>query len=131
MADLKSAEDTTSDLGKSVKDIDVEEQQTLETTEKRLLLKVDLRMSYLILIYIVNIVDRNNTPAARLRGLEHDLHLSGPQYSTILSILFVGYILMQIPSNMFMNYLGRPSIYLPCCTILWGVVSMLSGITRK
>ena len=36
--------------------------------------------------------------AARLKGLEADLHLKGQQFDTLLSILYVGYILMQIPS---------------------------------
>ncbi|KAG6812331.1 hypothetical protein H0H92_003415 [Tricholoma furcatifolium] len=36
--------------------------------------------------------------AARLRGFEEDLHLEGNQFASILSILYVGYILMQIPS---------------------------------
>ena len=36
--------------------------------------------------------------AARLRGLEEDLHLNDSQFSTLLSILYVGYILMQVPS---------------------------------
>lgn len=36
--------------------------------------------------------------AARLRGLESDLHLTGQDFPTLLSILYVGYILMQIPS---------------------------------
>lgn len=26
-----------------------------------------------------------------------------------------------------MNYVGKPSIYLPSCAVLWGVISMLSG----
>ncbi len=36
--------------------------------------------------------------AARLRGFEDDLHLKGQEFNTLLSILYVGYILMQIPS---------------------------------
>jgi hypothetical protein len=36
--------------------------------------------------------------AARLRGFEQELHLVGLQFATLLSILYVGYILMQIPS---------------------------------
>ncbi|KAI9447954.1 MFS general substrate transporter [Lactarius indigo] len=72
--------------------------------ERKLLRKLDTRMSILILIYILNYIDRNNAAAARLKG-----------FNTILSILYVGYILMQIPSNMFLNYIGRPSIYLPAC----------------
>ena len=36
--------------------------------------------------------------AARLRGFEEDLGLTGNQFATILSILYVGYISMQVPS---------------------------------
>lgn len=36
--------------------------------------------------------------AARLRGFEGDLNLKGQEFNTLLSILYVGYILMQIPS---------------------------------
>jgi len=36
--------------------------------------------------------------AARLKGFEADLHLKGQEFNTLLSILYVGYILMQIPS---------------------------------
>ena len=39
--------------------------------------------------------------AARLRGFEEDLGLLGNQYPTILSILYVGYIAMQVPSYAF------------------------------
>lgn len=66
--------------------------------EKKLLRKLDLRMSILIIIYILNYIDRNNASAARLRGFEVDLHLEGQQFDTLLSILYVGYILMQVPS---------------------------------
>ncbi|CAE6384252.1 unnamed protein product [Rhizoctonia solani] len=71
--------------------------------ERRLLRKLDLRMSILIFIYILNYIDRNNAAAARLRGFEEDLGLTGKQFPTLLSILYVGYILMQIPSNIFLN----------------------------
>ncbi|VDC06986.1 unnamed protein product [Peniophora sp. CBMAI 1063] len=99
--------------------------------ERRLLLKLDLRMSIMIVIYILNYVDRNNAAAARLKGLEKDLNLTGQQFPTLLSILYVGYILMQVPSNMFLNYIGRPRIYLPTCMIIWGMISTLTGITTN
>ncbi|KAG2357241.1 sugar transporter [Suillus spraguei] len=84
--------------------------------ERRLLRKLDLHMLMLVLIYILNFIDRNNVgrlSAARSRGLVTDLHLKGQQFATVLSILYVGYIIMQVPSNMFLNYIGKPSIYLP------------------
>ncbi|KAF9482432.1 MFS general substrate transporter [Pholiota conissans] len=99
--------------------------------EKKLLLKIDLRMSILIFIYILNYIDRNNAGAARLRGFQTDLKLHGTEFATLLSILYVGYIIMQVPSNMFLNYIGKPSIYLPCCMIVWGTISCLTGITQN
>jgi MFS family permease len=38
---------------------------------------------------------------------------------------------MQIPSNMFLNYIGKPSLYLPACMVIWGIISALTGITAK
>ncbi|KZO91347.1 MFS general substrate transporter [Calocera viscosa TUFC12733] len=99
--------------------------------EKRLVRKVDWRMSILVIIYILNYVDRNNAAAARLKGFEADLGLVGTQFATLLSILYVGYIIMQVPSNMLLNYIGKPSIYLPCCMIVWGMISVLTGITTN
>ncbi|KAG1895797.1 MFS general substrate transporter [Suillus fuscotomentosus] len=98
--------------------------------ERRLLLKLDLHMSMLVLIYILNFIDRNNASAARTQ-LTTDLHLEGPQYATLLSILYVGYIIMQVPSNMFLNYIKKPSLYLPACVVIWGVISALTGITTN
>lgn len=34
---------------------------------------------------------------------------------TAVSILFVGYILMQVPSNLLLNKVGKPGLYLPAC----------------
>lgn len=42
---------------------------------------------------------------------------------TTVSILFVGYILMQVPSNLFLAKCGKPAIYLPSVMIIWGIIS--------
>ncbi|KAJ3788448.1 major facilitator superfamily domain-containing protein [Lentinula aff. detonsa] len=98
-----------------------------EKLERSLLRKLDTRLSILVLIYVLNYIDRNNVAAARLRGFEEDLHLTGSQFATVLSILYVGYIILQIPSNMTLNYIGKPSLYLPGCMALWGIISCLTG----
>jgi MFS family permease len=95
--------------------------------EKSMKRKLDLRCSLFVLIYILNYLDRNNIAAARLRGLQDDLKLDDTQYATCLSILYVGYILMQVPSNMFINRISRPSWYIGAAMLLWGLVSTLSG----
>ncbi|KAJ1301281.1 hypothetical protein OPQ81_003686 [Rhizoctonia solani] len=32
---------------------------------------------------------------------------------------------------MFLNYIGKPSLYLPACMVLWGGISCLTGITHS
>lgn len=99
--------------------------------EKSLKRKLDMRCSLFVLIYIMNYLDRNNISAARLKGLQADLNLTDNQYSTCLSILYVGYILMQVPSNMFINRIQRPSIYIAVAMTLWGLVSTCSGFANN
>ena len=104
-----------------VKDLTADERHGLEL---KLVRKIDIRLlPMLVIMYIMNYLDRNNIAAARLAGLQEELNLSSTQYLTCLSILFVGYLLMQIPSNLFLNKIGKPALYLPTVMILWGVIS--------
>lgn len=119
----KTGSDADSDLER--------DRDSRQLLEKRLLRKVDLRMSILVLMYVLNYIDRSNVAVARLRGFEKSLHLEGAEYPTVLSIFFVGYILMMIPSNMFLNSIERPSIYLPLCAIAWGAICVLTGLARN
>ncbi|KAF9236336.1 MFS general substrate transporter [Melanogaster broomeanus] len=95
--------------------------------EKRLLRKLDLRVAFLFLISIMNYLDRYNAAAARLRGLEDDLHMTGSQFNTLVSTFYVGYVLMQVPSNIFLSSIQRPSLYLSVCVFLAGVCSIATG----
>ncbi|KAG1739374.1 MFS general substrate transporter [Suillus paluster] len=99
--------------------------------ERRLVRKLDLRMSVIVVIYTLNFIDRTNVNNARLQGFEKDLHLHGEQYATVLSILYVGYIIMQVPGNMLLHRLGRPAILIPSCMAVWGMISVLTGITTN
>ncbi|OAL43487.1 MFS general substrate transporter [Pyrenochaeta sp. DS3sAY3a] len=102
-----------------------------QQVEKSLKRKLDMRCSLFVLIYIMNYLDRNNIAAARLGGLQEDLGIDNTQYATCLSILYVGYILMQVPSNMIINRIPRPSIYISVVMLLWGMISTLSGNTHN
>lgn len=105
--------------------------ETRARIEKRMKLKLDARCSIFVLIYIMNYLDRNNISAARLKGLQDDLNMDYSQYATCLSILYVGYILMQVPSNMFINTLQRPSLYISLVMLVWGLISTLSGVATN
>lgn len=99
--------------------------------EKSLKRKLDARCALFVAIYIMNYLDRNNIAAARLKGLQTDLNLDNTEYNTCLSILYVGYILMQVPSNMFINRIARPSLYLGAVMLVWGLVSTLTGLVNN
>lgn len=49
--------------------------------------------------------------------------MTAQEYQIGLSTLFVGYVLMQVPSNALLNYAGRPSLYIGFFVIIWGLVS--------
>ncbi|KAF8915919.1 MFS general substrate transporter [Mucidula mucida] len=124
---LSDHDDESASLTSTDPDIAFGGPEARKRLENRLLRKLDRRMSILVLIYILNYIDRNNAAAARLRGFEKDLNLEGSQFASILSVLYVGYLIMQIPSNMFLAYIGKPSMYLPLCMVIWGAISVSTG----
>lgn len=94
-----------------VKNLSPEERHRLE---RALVRRIDRRLlPMVVLMYILNYLDRNNIAAARLAGLQKELRLTSIQYEvsqitleppsqpakellqTCISILFVGYVLMQ------------------------------------
>ncbi|KAL1890879.1 hypothetical protein Sste5346_008020 [Sporothrix stenoceras] len=112
-----------------IRDVTPDELAKRETHLRR---KIDLRLlPMIVLMYILNYLDRNNIAAAKLAGILEDLHLSATQFNTTVSILFAGYLFMQIPSNMILNKLGKPSIYLPSCMLVWGLISGLTAAAQS
>ncbi|KAG1726535.1 MFS general substrate transporter [Suillus paluster] len=134
--------------GRSCDDGPALPEQNRTIVEKRLLRKLDLRVAFLILVYIMNFMDRTNIAAARLRGFEEDLGMMGNQFNTLTSILYVGYFLTQAPSyvpahypfvayprihiksNMFLDRMKRPSLYLSSCMAIWGAITVFIGLAR-
>ncbi|KAF2997991.1 hypothetical protein E8E13_006907 [Curvularia kusanoi] len=107
-------------------------QEQRVAAEAKLRKKIDTRLlPMIILMYIMNYLDRNNIAAVRLAGLQDELNLSSVQYQTTVSILFVGYVGAQVPSNLFLNKFGKPALYLPSCMIVWGVISGLTGACQN
>ncbi|KAL4068003.1 major facilitator superfamily domain-containing protein [Scleroderma citrinum] len=100
--------------------------------ERQLKQKLDSRlMPTLVAICLMNYIDRAAITSARLQGLQTDLHLTDVQYDTVIAILYASYCPAQIPSNMLLNYITRPSFYISTCVILWGITSALTGITKN
>ncbi|OJJ06222.1 hypothetical protein ASPVEDRAFT_199973 [Aspergillus versicolor CBS 583.65] len=99
---------------------------------RRATLKLDvIIMPCMVIMYIFNYLDRQNIAAAKLAGIEEDLHISDVEYQTCVSILFVGYILMQVPSNMIVGKIRWPGIYICVSMAIWGLLSALTAITHN
>lgn len=99
--------------------------------EKRLVRKLDIRLlPILILLFILNILDRNAIANARLGGLEEDLGLTGVQYQTAVMAVWAGYISMMVPSNLLLSVI-KPRVYIPLVVAIWGIVAGSSGFTSS
>ncbi|KAK2745899.1 hypothetical protein FQN57_003512 [Myotisia sp. PD_48] len=93
--------------------------------------KLDLRvMPTLVAMYFLNYIDRNTLAQARLNSLEEELGMHGTQFNTTISILFVGYVLTQIPSNMLITRIP-PSIYMSSWMVVWSAVSACTALVQS
>lgn len=100
-------------------------QAKTDPAEILLVRKQDLRiMPVLWFMYFLNYVDRGALSQAKLNSLESDLDMQDVDFNTAVSILVVGYVLMQIPSNMLLTRV-RPSLYLASCMFLWSIISSM------
>ena len=61
----------------------------LKSMEKSIVRRLDIRtLPILVILFIVNILDRNTIANARLGGLEAELGMSDTQYQTALMVLW-------------------------------------------
>ena len=67
---------------------------------------------------------------ARLEGLAKDLHMTGNQYLTSLTLFFIGYVLFEIPCNIILKRTS-PKFWLPTMTLMWGTVCTLMGVSQS
>ncbi|WP_027801833.1 MFS transporter [Paraburkholderia dilworthii] len=83
-------------------------------------------LPFLFLAYAVNAIDRINISFAKLR-MAQDLGLTDAAYAIGATAFFAGYILFEIPSNLYMQRVGARAT-LTRIMILWGLVTMLTGM---
>ncbi|KAI0885218.1 MFS transporter [Annulohypoxylon maeteangense] len=103
----------------------------MDPKEKALVRKLDLYiMPTICVMYFLNYVDRNAIAQARLNHFERDLNMAGNEFNTAVSILFVGYVLMQVPSNMLITRI-KPGIYMSGCMFVWAVVSTCTAAVKN
>ncbi|KAF6831557.1 MFS transporter [Colletotrichum musicola] len=103
-----------------------------EEKRKKVFHKVDVRLiPMLALLYLICHIDRANIGNAKIEGMVEDLGMTGVQYNTVLSIFFIPYVLFEVPSNMILKKVKRPSVYLGGLTLAWGIVMTCTGLVRN
>lgn len=75
--------------------------------------------------------DRNsNIGNAKIDGLVADLHLTGNKFNVALTVFYVPYICVDVPSNLVLKYF-RAGYYLPFLIVAWGVVGTCMGFVKS
>ncbi len=98
--------------------------EALETRE--VFRKVILRLlPYLFLAYGLNTIDRLNVSFAKLRMAE-DIVLTDAAYGIGAGIFYLGYILFEVPSNMYLQRIGARAT-LTRIMVLWGLVTVATA----
>lgn len=92
--------------------------------ERRLFRRIALRMiPLLFLCYIVAMLDRLNVGFAKLQFLS-DLHMSEAVFGTAAGLLYLGYVLFEVPSNLMLQKYGVRVTLLRIMS-LWGIFTIL------
>jgi D-galactonate transporter len=93
-----------------------------DPAEVRLYRKVTLRLIPLLFIsYLISYLDRVNVGFAKLQ-MATDLKFSDSVYGLGAGIFFLGYILLEIPSNLILHRVGA-RVWIARIMIVWGLLS--------
>ncbi|CAJ0881456.1 MFS transporter [Ralstonia flatus] len=90
----------------------------VEATYRKITLRL---MSFLFLCWVLNYLDRVNISFAQLQ-LKQDLGLSDAAYGLGVSLFFIGYILLEVPSTLLLRRIGARKT-VTRIMLLWGSIS--------
>ncbi|EXJ60610.1 hypothetical protein A1O7_04763 [Cladophialophora yegresii CBS 114405] len=80
-------------------------------------------------MFACNYFDRSCLTLSELMGLRSDLSMNSNEYGLAMMLLFIAYVLAQVPSNLYLAK-GRPSVYLPTAMLLWGCVCTTTAFVK-
>jgi MFS family permease len=97
----------------------------LQAVEKSAIRKVSLRLvPFVALMFFINFLDRTAISFAGPNGMTKDLGLTAAQFGLAAGVFFIGYILLEIPSNLALHKFGARR-WLARIMVTWGVVALL------
>lgn len=92
---------------------------------RRAIRKVAWRLvPFVALMFFINYLDRTAIGFAAPNGMNDDLALSAAQFGFASGVFFVGYILLEVPSNLALHRFGARR-WLARIMVTWGIVALL------
>jgi MFS family permease len=93
--------------------------------EKSAIRKVAVRLvPFVALMFFINYLDRTAIGFASPNGMNEDLALSAAQFGFASGVFFIGYILLEVPSNLALHRFGARR-WLARIMVSWGIVALL------
>ena len=93
--------------------------------EKSAIRKVSLRLvPFVALMFFINFLDRTAISFAGPNGMSKDLALTAAQFGFAAGVFFIGYVLLEIPSNLALHKYGARR-WLARIMVTWGIVALL------
>ena len=82
----------------------------------------------LILLYFVNYLDRVNIAFAGPNGMNDELGLSATTFGVAAGVFFIGYLLLEVPSNLMLHRFGARR-WIARILVTWGIVATAMAFT--
>lgn len=100
-------------------------QPSMTAVEQSTIRKISWRLvPFVALMFFINFLDRTAISFAGPNGMTQDLGLTALQFGLASGIFFIGYILLEVPSNLALHKFGARR-WLARIMISWGIVSLL------
>jgi D-galactonate transporter len=85
-------------------------------------------LPFLVLLFLVAWLDRYNLGFAKLQ-MVHDLHFTEAVYGFGAGIVYLGYMLFEIPSNLLLERIGARKTFARIA-IMWGITSIAMMLVK-
>ncbi len=86
-------------------------------------------MPTLLMMYVLAFLDRANVGFAR-EGFQHDAGIGDAAFAFGASIFFVGYALLEVPSNLILHKVGA-RLWMARIMVTWGLVSAATAFVSS
>lgn len=125
----KNSQDEIATKSTEVKEENYIHEDIDPVAEKRLVRKLDfILLPMFCLIYCTNFIDRTAIGNARIAGLEKDLGMEGFDLNIALTVFYVCFTAVEVPSNLVLKRVG--SAWISYLVIAFGAVALGSAFMK-